>query len=105
MDADNQFAYSFIVRVYSGKGKSNSITVSPNPFSTDIFVAADFVKAGTAEFRFVDAKGSVVMKLTKQVNAGFNTFSFDKLQSLAKGVYFLEIAQGNDVRKVKLVKQ
>lgn len=105
VDADNQFAYSFIVRVYSGKGKSNSITVSPNPFSTDIFVAADFVKAGTAEFRFVDAKGSVVMKLTKQVNAGFNTFSFDKLQSLAKGVYFLEIAQGNDVRKVKLVKQ
>jgi len=105
VDADNQYAYSFIVRVFSGKGKSNDITVSPNPFTSDIFVAADFAKEGTVELRFVDAKGVVVKKLLKQVNAGFNTFNLEDLQVLANGVYFLEISQGGEVRKVKLVKQ
>lgn len=104
-DADNGYAYSYIVRVFSGKKKANDITVSPNPFSGDIFVAADFANTGTIDLRFVDGKGAVVKKYAKQVTAGFNTFSIQKLESLSAGVYFLEIVEGNNVRKVKLVKQ
>jgi len=105
VNVDNGYAYSFIVRVYSGNNKANDITVSPNPFSGDVFVAADFVKSGVIELKFVDAKGTVVKRYNKQVTAGFNTFSIEKLNALANGVYFLEIVQGDQVRRVKLVKQ
>lgn len=104
IDADGKFAYSFIVRVFTGTKQNNEITVSPNPFKTEFFFAASFKQAGKATMRFIDTKGAVVMTVNKLVDAGFNSFVVDKLGKLSSGVYILEIKHGNETRKIKVIK-
>ena len=104
IDNDGKFAYSFIVRVFSGTKTDNGLTVSPNPFKNEFLLAAVFKEAGTIKLSFIDAKGAVVRSMSKKVNNGFNSFSIDKLEGLSAGVYILEIKQGNESRKTKIIK-
>jgi len=103
-DVDGKFAYSFIVRVFSGTKTSAGITVSPNPFKDQFVFGAKFGLAGKVSFRFIDTKGAVVRIVEKNVSAGYNSFDLDKLGSLAAGVYVLEIKQGSETRKIKVIK-
>lgn len=105
LDKDGAYSYSLVVRIYSGSKKKNDITVSPNPFRNEIFVATSFNQSGKLEMRIVDAKGTVVKKVNSQVTSGFNSFTIDKLQNLSPGVYFLELLRGDEYKKIKLLKQ
>ncbi len=104
VDIDAKFAYSLIVRVFTGTKINSELTVSPNPFKNDFLFAATFKQAGKISLRFIDTKGAVVRSINKKVNTGLNSFSIDNLESLAAGVYFLEVKQGNETRKTKVIK-
>ena len=104
VDNDNKFSYSFIVRVFSGTKTNNEITISPNPFKNDFLLGASFKEGGNVTIRIIDAKGAVVKVIKENVNPGFNSFTIDKLGNLGKGVYFLELIQGTETRKSKLIK-
>ncbi len=103
-DIDAKFAYSFIVRVFSGTKTSNELTVSPNPFKNDFLFAAKFKQAGKITISFIDTKGAVVRSINKKVAVGLNSFTIDKLESLGGGVYIMEVKQENEIRKVKIIK-
>ena len=103
-DIDARFAYSFIVRVFSGTKTSNELTISLNPFTNEFLFAAKFTQAGKISFRFIDIKGIVVRSINKKVNIGLNSFTIDKLESLGSAVYILEVQQGSEIRKIKVVK-
>ena len=103
-DKDGKFSNSFIVRVLSGTNTNDDITVSPNPFKTEFLFAAGFNKAGKILIRFSDSKGAVVKTLNKKVVTGFNSFMIDEINDLAAGIYFLEVIQGNETRKTKIIK-
>lgn len=104
IDSDGKFAYSFIVRVFSGTKTSTGITISPNPFRNEFVFGAKFTQAGKVSFRFIDTRGAVVKTVDKNVSVGYNSFDVDKLGNLAAGVYVLEIKQGNETRKIKVIK-
>ncbi len=102
-DNDARFSYSFIVRVFSSIKTSSEITVSPNPFKDDFFFAAKF-RQGNMTLRFIDTRGTVIKTIDKKVANGLNSFSIDKLNSLKSGVYILEVIQGDETRKTKVIK-
>ncbi len=104
IDRDDKSAYSFIVRVYTGKKEGSDLTVSPNPFKNQFLFGAVFTEAGKITIRLVDAKGAVAKIINSQVNIGFNSIQVDKLGNLAKGVYYLELKQGDNIRRTKLIK-
>ena len=104
LDKDDKFAYSFIVRIYTGTKANSDITISPNPFKNKFLFGAVFKDAGNITIRIMDAKGAVVKLIKSQVNIGFNSLQVDKLDNLSKGVYYLEVLQGDDVRRTKLIK-
>ena len=103
-DKDGRFSYSFIVRVFSGTKSSPDITVSPNPFSNKFLFGSSFRETGKANFRFIDAGGAVLLTTSKSVTSGFNSIDFERLDVLPAGVYILEIRQGDETRKVKIIK-
>lgn len=103
-DLDGKFSYSFIVRVFSGSKADPGITISPNPFKNEFLYAMQFKQDGKAIFRFIDIKGTVVKTFSRKVEKGFNSFNIDKLESLPSGVYYLEMQQGNETRKTKIIK-
>lgn len=104
LDKDGKFTYSLIVRSFNGNTSDPGLTVSPNPFTSGFLFAAGFKKDGTATFRIIDSKGAVVRELKKKVDNGFNSFQIDKLETLGKGVYYLEVIQGTELRRTKLIR-
>ena len=105
VDKDDNFAHSFIVHIYTGTKANTDLIISPNPFKNNFLFGAVFTNAGKVTIRIIDTKGTVVKVIKKQVNIGFNSFMIDKLENISKGVYFLELIQGTDIRKAKLIKQ
>lgn len=103
-DKDGKFSNSFIVRVLSGTNTNDDLTVSPNPFKNEFLFAAGFNKAGKISLRFTDSKGAVVKTLNKTVVKGFNSFMIEETNELPAGFYFLEVKQGNENRKTKIIK-
>lgn len=105
VDIDDKFAYSLIVRVFTGTETDNGITISPNPFSNEFLLGAVFRETGMVTIRIIDSKGAVVKTMKQQVNSGFNGFTIDNLDNISQGVYFLELTEGTEVRKTKLLKK
>ena len=105
VDIDDKFAYSLIVRVFTGSEITNDITISPNPFKNEFLLGALFKQTGTATIRIIDTKGTVIKTINQQVNAGFNGFTIDNLENISNGVYFLELIEGAEIRKTKLIKK
>lgn len=105
VDIDDKFAYSLIVRVFTGSEITNDITISPNPFKSEFLLGTSFRETGTVIIRIIDTKGTVVKTINQQVNAGFNGFTIDNLDNISNGVYFLELIEGSEVRKTKLIKK
>jgi glucose/arabinose dehydrogenase len=104
IDTDGKFSYSFIVRVFSGTKSQSGLTVSPNPFKNEFVFGAKFAKSGIVLLRFIDSKGAVIRAIEKNALAGYNSFEVAKIGNLAAGVYILEVKQGNDLRKTKVIK-
>jgi glucose/arabinose dehydrogenase len=104
IDIDGKFSNSYIVRVYSGSKAGYELTISPNPFKNEFLFGAVFSNTGKITIRIIDAKGATVKIIKKQVEKGFNSFQIDKLGNLSKGIYFLEVEQDGDVRKIKLIR-
>jgi len=103
VDIDGKFGNSFIVRVFTGKA-NNGISISPNPFKNEFFFGSSFKQAGKITLSFIDTKGAVVRTVSEKVQVGFNSFNVDKLEGLPAGVYFLEIRQGNETQRTKVIK-
>ncbi len=103
-DIDGKFSYSFIVRIYTGTNSGSEITISPNPFNNDFLFASVFNQEGMITIRIIDSKGAIVKTVNQYVNKGFNSFQINKLDNLSKGVYYLELNQGGEIKTTKIIK-
>lgn len=85
-----EIAYSNIVRL-----KQNSVegisTVQPNPFSNQLNFSVHLTANNQLSISLIDVLGRRVIAQTKNYTAGTQTINLQNLQSLPKGVYFLEI--------------
>ncbi len=80
-----------------------SIQARPNPVAEELVVDINGL-AGNYELVLTDVVGKVVMSRNVQLSDGINQLRFD-VQSLKSGIYLLTARIGDDVNKVRLIKQ
>lgn len=84
---------------------SQEISCYPNPFND--FIIAEFNLSSTADtkVRFINYQGQVVRSVNSiNLNHGFNKIMFDNLETLPKGVYFIQISGSYGTLTQKIIK-
>lgn len=87
-------SYSAIIKLSS---KSlQSVNAQPNPFEKEITVQLQLKNAEMVEINLIDFYGRKVLTKRSQLGKGANTIYLNPSESLASGIYILEILSGND---------
>jgi hypothetical protein len=82
------------------------ILANPVPFSNYLRVKFSSFEPGTGELSLVNRSGQVVSSKSVPVQQGENTFTFNELATLPKGIYFLQIKNGDKILQVlKVMKE
>jgi hypothetical protein len=101
-DIDGNSSYSAVVNVYFGN--ETMVTVYPNPVHNLLTLEVNTPKATPAQVKITDATGRVVRVTDMQLQAGSNQTQID-LQSLAYGVYMLNISNGKGLNYSQSVRK
>lgn len=109
-DADN-ITYDFALEGngFDPTGVSNvnalisSVKLFPNPTGNEATIALAVKKAETFSISVSDIQGKQVIKpFEKALSAGEQQFTLNTTD-LANGIYFVQVAAGNDVTRIKMV--
>jgi Secretion system C-terminal sorting domain len=88
-DMDGRFTYSRMVALPLDKSR-NIVLFYPNPVINDANLTITVNRREKLQVKIIDNKGSIVKQQQWDVSAGSTSLSID-VQSLAKGMYYLEI--------------
>jgi hypothetical protein len=102
-DLDGSTTYSAIVNIKC-ENLTNKITVWPNPFSQSVHVSIESLTGGPATMTIHDAMGKMLSERKLQLLEGNNHVSYDDIDNLPVGAYFLQIAHQDKVERFKLIK-
>jgi hypothetical protein len=89
------------VNEIANNNSANTI-VFPNPASGEIKILYNVAQKSNLEFQLSDINGTVVLKTQVKANSGMNGYSFGT-QSLAKGVYILQLLSDNRSEQHKII--
>ncbi len=103
IDLDGAITYSHIVNIKCER-VSNKISVWPNPFSQSINVSIESITKGSATMALCNAQGKLLSQRKIQLQEGNNQVSYDGLNSLPAGTYYLQIVNQDKVEHFKLLK-
>ncbi len=84
---------------------SQEITCYPNPFNE--YIIAEFTLTSNVEtqVRFINYQGQVIKSINSiNLVPGFNKIKFDSLESLPKGIYFIQISNSYGTLTQKVIK-
>ena len=107
VDFNGEFEYSKIIAVSNSK-QGNGVTIeaiNPNPFTEKLNLTLNNVSEGNVTIEVYDMSGRKHYTQTT-LSGGQGTLSIDlsSLANLAKGVYIVNIRNGNEAIQQKLVK-
>ncbi|MEP6725964.1 MAG: T9SS type A sorting domain-containing protein [Bacteroidota bacterium] len=98
-----KYSYSNTI-IVSLKTSKEIINAYPNPFTSQVNIQTSASVKTVATITLFDATGKMIKHLDANLQSGINYITLDNLQSLAKGVYYLEIINGNKKSQTKLIK-
>jgi hypothetical protein len=101
VDDDGSFSYSKIVLVRFDE--PTEIKVFPTTFTSTLTLRIPSSKQETAQLIVVDISGKTVYNHSYKVKQGINEFSIELPASLARGQYFMVIANKN--KSIRVIKQ
>jgi hypothetical protein len=106
VDNSGNFTYSKIIPLRLDQAQSaTKISIYPNP-ATDFAVLKLYSgKQDVAIVKLMDNAGKEIMKKSYAINVGSNNLLIDRLNSLPKGLYIIEVISGNTFSNEKLIKQ
>jgi hypothetical protein len=97
--------YSNIAQVYLN-GKINLVgSISPNPFVDHFNFTVQLKTARPVGIRVSDQSGRIVYRNQYTATAGENKFIVNDVNTIRKGIYFVEIFVDNQIIRQKLIKQ
>jgi Secretion system C-terminal sorting domain len=102
-DNSGKSSYSNVI-IIQLKTSKTFISTYPNPFTSQVNIQTESAVKGSATITLFDGTGKLVKHLDTNLQAGTNYITLDNLQTLAKGVYYLEIVNGNKKTQTKLIK-
>jgi hypothetical protein len=103
IDLDGSITYSTIVNIKC-EMVSNKISVWPNPFSQSVKVSIESMTRGPATMALYDAMGKMLSQKKVQLQEGNNQVSYDGMDNLSAGAYYLQIVNQDKVEYFKLIK-
>ncbi len=86
-----------------GKGLTN-LSVYPNPMREKASVSFTSSDNGSFVIKIFDITGRELTTLSNQATNGITTFELD-LSGNPKGIYFLRLQQGSEIKNIKLIKE
>ncbi|HEX7845624.1 MAG TPA: T9SS type A sorting domain-containing protein, partial [Chitinophagaceae bacterium] len=105
VDKDQQYKYSTVLAV---DRKNNGLVIRsiyPNPFKENINIRLFADKKQDLVIQLTDINGRVVLKQTRSCTQGATEIIIPVQPNLNAGVYFLELATGdNSLQRIKLVR-
>ena len=106
VDLSGNFTYSKIIPLRLDQAQSaTKISIYPNP-ATDFAVLKLYSgKQDVAIVKLMDNAGKEIMKKSFAINVGSNNLLIDRLNSLPRGLYIIEVISGNTFSNEKLIKQ
>jgi|GEM_PF-776258 len=102
-DNTGKFAYSNTIIVELNK-TAVSISAYPNPFISQVNIQTYAPAKAAAGIVLFDGTGRMIRRIDTRLQSGMNFITLGNLQSLAKGVYYLEITSGDKMTRTKLMK-
>ncbi|MEO5684807.1 MAG: T9SS type A sorting domain-containing protein [Chitinophagaceae bacterium] len=102
-DQAGKYTYSNII-IVSIKKSATTVNTYPNPFTTQVNIQTTATVRTTAGITLFDGTGKMVKHQEVNLQPGMNYITMDNLQSLAKGVYYLEVANGDKKTQSKIIK-
>ncbi len=105
VDVDGSYDYSqvAILNFIKQTENRNAILAYPNPFSTQLTLAIQSGISGDATLHVYDLTGKKVVNSFVKLTNGL--VSTEAASNLNAGIYFAEIICGNELFKVKLIKE
>jgi len=106
VDIDNKSSYSKILALrLDGLGSLNNFTVYPNPFDADIRLQVNSSREKLILVRISDASGKEEVRYNITLLTGENIVVITHLESLAKGIHFLEIITTDEKYTQRIMKR
>jgi hypothetical protein len=106
VDVDGKSTYSQIVALrLDGAVAISGLTVFPNPFTNNIKLQIHSTKEEASLIRLVNMAGQQVIKRDITLQPGDNIIVVKDLETVAPGIYLMEIRTGSDVITQKIVKK
>jgi Secretion system C-terminal sorting domain len=97
VDVDGKTSYSNTIVIKTAGVES--VKVWPNPFVAAVNVSLYSPVNGSVMMRLADAGGKVVAQITNKVVKGNNQLSLTNLQTVAPGMYILQVADNSGIIK------
>lgn len=107
VDLDGKARYSNVIRLVHDTRNVTVLSVTPNPFENTLRVQVNSDKVLPATIRIVDLTGREMYRLKNVLSAGNNNILVQPSNSLASGVYVLQLIAGDEVilnQKIQKVK-
>jgi len=102
-DTQGRFTYSNTI-IIQLKNTGEQVNVYPNPFVNKVNLQVSAVVKTVGGFSLYDGTGKLVKRGNYELQAGSNFITIDNLESLSKGVYYLELVNGNKKTQTKIIK-
>ena len=104
IDGDGTRKLSEVVKVMNKNSGKINFSVSPNPFTSNIFVFVNLERKQLVKAVVSDLNGRTVANLTKLCNAGTTEITIP-FSNLNKGIYLIRVETESHVEVQKIVKQ
>jgi uncharacterized repeat protein (TIGR01451 family) len=106
VDLDGRAVYSKIVALrMDGTIALSSINVYPNPFTNNIKMQIQSNKEIASNIRLINLSGMQVAQRSVTLQPGDNIVVLKDLESIAAGIYLMEIRTGEELITQKIIKQ
>ncbi|MBE2231186.1 MAG: T9SS type A sorting domain-containing protein [Chitinophagaceae bacterium] len=103
VDLDGKFTYSPVVMVRKEKKALTGLALNPNPVISADAATLRFQaeKKGIVHIRIVDLSGRQLLLQQNQVAEGINSLTVNNLSRLQKGMYVMQVTDGEQVSAIK----
>jgi hypothetical protein len=104
-ETNGEFFYSPVVQLRSSEPKDPlSIVASPVPFNDKLNLAVSVNNPTTLSLTVSDAMGRVVLSRQEPLSPGSNTISFQNMQTLSAGMYFVRADIPDHQQTLRIIK-
>jgi hypothetical protein len=100
---DGSVDYSSVI-IVKCESPVNQVKVGPNPFSQYLQIHLTTVNSGLSTLILYDVQGRMRAEKKIQMPPGDNSIFFDGVDRLPVGIYWLQVTNGDQVERFKLVK-